>query len=335
MAGRVLLAAGALLALSGCAGWQNMLDTASADSSHVAWLTILFTILLVVIWAAVMVAVFVARRGRPGRELHDPLTIDPGFDRRTGYVVGSLVAATLVVVLVLTGLSYAGQRRLFGPREEAVTIRVTGHQWWWEVRYESQDSSRSFTTANEIHIPVGQPVNFKLNSSDVIHSFWVPSLTGKLDAITGRENQLRVTAERPGVYRGQCAEFCGLQHAHMGILVVAESQEEFERWRDGQIAQARQPEDDERRQGLAAFAAGPCAMCHTIRGTNAGGKIAPDLTHVGSRRYLAAGALPMSRGNLAAWIVDPHSIKPGVNMPTIKLSPDELNAISAYLESLK
>jgi cytochrome c oxidase subunit 2 len=335
MLARILLAGAALPALTGCSGWQNALDTASGDAGHIAWLTRLFTIVLGVIWAAVMVALFISRRGRPERGVQDPLSIDPGNDRRTGIVVGGLVLASLVVVLVLTGLSYAGQRRLFGPRDEAVTIRVIGHQWWWEVRYESQDSSRTFTTANEIHVPVGQPVNIKLNSTDVIHSFWVPSLTGKLDAITGRENQLRFTADRPGIYRGQCAEFCGLQHAHMGILVVAESHEEFDRWRDGQIASAKQPEDGELRQGLAAFAAGPCAMCHTIRGTNAGGKIAPDLTHVGSRRYLAAGALPMSRGNLAAWIVDPHSIKPGVNMPTIKLSADELNSISAYLESLK
>jgi cytochrome c oxidase subunit 2 len=238
-------------------------------------------------------------------------------------------------VLALTALSYAGQRRLFAVEEEAVTIRVTGQQWWWQLTYEDPDASRTFTTANEIHVPVGKPVKVKLNAADVIHSFWVPSLMGKQDLIPGRENDIRFVAERPGVYRGQCAEFCGLQHAHMGFLVVAEPQADFDRWRDEQIKAAEPPGDSERRTGLEAFLSKPCVMCHTVRGTPAGGRTGPDLTHVGGRRTLAAATLPMSRGNLAAWIVDPHGIKPGVNMPLIKLDPDELNSIAAYLEGLR
>jgi cytochrome c oxidase subunit 2 len=269
------------------------------------------------------------------RRIDDPLTSHPERDQRTAWVIAVLSGATLVTVLILTGISFVGQRRLFGPREEAVTIRVTGHQWWWDVRYEDDDPARTFTTANEVHLPLGKPVNIKLNSSDVIHSFWVPNLMGKLDLIPGRENQLRLTPDRAGIYRGQCAEYCGLQHAHMGFMVVVEPQEAFERWRNGQIAPAVQPEDDERKRGQAAFLSQPCVMCHSVRGTTAGGRVAPDLTHIGGRLTLAAGTLPVSRGNLAAWIVDPHGIKPGVNMPMIKLPPDDLNAISAYLEELK
>ncbi|GJE04405.1 Cytochrome c oxidase subunit 2 [Methylobacterium isbiliense] len=249
--------------------------------------------------------------------------------------MAGLTVATGVVVLVLTGLSYAGQRRLLGEEAAPVTIRVIGHQWWWEVQYEDPQPSRGFTTANEIHVPVGVPVQVKLESTDVIHSFWVPSLMGKQDLIPGRPSAIRFTAERPGVYRGQCAEFCGMQHAKMGLLVIAEEQADFARWRDGQVAPRPEPASDEARAGEAAFVAAPCSMCHQVRGTAAAGRNGPELTHVGSRRTLAAGTLPTSRGNLAAWIVDPHGIKPGVNMPLVKLDSDQLNSISAYLAGLK
>jgi cytochrome c oxidase subunit 2 len=331
---RLAIAALGLSGLTSCSGWQNALDPASGDAEHISWLFWLFVAVLGAIWALVMVVLGLALMMR-SRRIDDPLTSHPERDQRTAWVIAVLSGATLVTVLILTGISFVGQRRLFGPREEAVTIRVTGHQWWWDVRYEDHDPARTFTTANEIHLPVGKPVNIKLNSSDVIHSFWVPNLMGKLDLIPGRENQLRLTADRAGIYRGQCAEYCGLQHAHMGFMVVIEPQEAFERWRNGQIAPAAQPDDEERKRGQAAFLSQPCVMCHSVRGTTAGGRVAPDLTHIGGRLTLAAGTLPVSRGNLAAWIVDPHGIKPGVNMPMIKLPPDDLNAISAYLEGLK
>jgi cytochrome c oxidase subunit II len=322
------------IALSGCRGWQSALDPQGPQAHELAWLFWLFTWVLGAIWVAVMIALAVAlavrRRPRP-----DPLAVDTARERRYTAVVATLAVATGVTVLVLTGLSYRSQRNLFRVEEEAVTIRVTGHQWWWEITYEDPDPSRTVATANEIHIPVGKPVKIKLASADVIHSFWVPSLMGKQDLIKGQENDIRLVADRPGIYRGQCAEFCGLQHAHMSILVIAEPPEEFERWRDAQIKSADPPSDPERQKGEAAFLSKPCVMCHSVRGTPAGGKVAPDLTHVGSRRAIAAGTLAMSRGNLAAWIVDPHGIKPGVNMPTIKLEPDELNAVAAYLEGLK
>jgi cytochrome c oxidase subunit 2 len=163
----------------------------------------------------------------------------------------------------------------------------------------------------------------------------VPSLAGKLDLIPGRQNQIEVRADRAGIYRGQCAEFCGDQHAHMGMLVVAEPREDFERWRNHQIAAAETPDDPERKRGQEVFLSKPCIMCHQVRGTSAGGRVAPDLTHVGSRRTIAAGTLETTRGNLAAWIIDPQSIKPGVHMPVIKLEPEEVQPLAVYLEGLK
>jgi cytochrome c oxidase subunit II len=252
-----------------------------------------------------------------------------------GVTVAAAVGLTLLTVLSLTGLSYAYQKELFEKRQDVLTIKITGHQFWWQVDYEDADASRRFTTANEIHIPVGQPVLLKLESSDVIHSFWVPSLTGKQDLIPGRQNTLQIQADREGVYRGQCAEFCGWQHAHMSMLFVAHGKEEFERWRAQQIKAAEPPSDPERQKGQSIFLSSPCVMCHSVRGTPAGGKVAPDLTHLGSRKTIAAGTLPMSRGNLAAWIVDPQGIKPGVDMPLIKLKPEEIDPLVTYLEGLK
>jgi cytochrome c oxidase subunit 2 len=183
-------------------------------------------------------------------------------------------------------------------------------------------------------VPVGVPVRIHGTSVDVIHSFWVPSLHGKMDLIPGRQTQIWVQADRPGVYRGQCAEFCGYQHAHMGFVVVAEPREQFDAWLDAQRAPAAEPADDEERLGRDVFVNGTCAMCHTIRGTPAASRTGPELTHVGSRATLAAGTLPNQRGHLAGWIVDPQGIKPGVRMPQNRLAPHELNALLAYLEHL-
>lgn len=329
----VLLLSSALL-LTGCNLVQSPLNPVSPQARDLLWLFWIFSAVLAAIWLAVMLALLMSLRAR--RDVGtDPLAADPHRESRATMLVAGLAVATGLTVLVLTGLSFAGQRRLFGNETAAVTIRVLGHQWWWEFQYEDPDPSRRFNTANEIHVPVGQPVLIKLESTDVIHSFWVPSLMGKVDLIPGRQNILRFTAERAGIYRGQCAEFCGLQHAKMGMLVVVDEPEAFAQWRDAQVQPRLEPATDEARAGEQAFVAAPCSMCHQVRGTGAAGRNGPELTHVGSRRTLAAGTLPMSRGNLAAWIVDPHGIKPGVNMPLVKLDPGELNTISAYLEGLK
>jgi cytochrome c oxidase subunit 2 len=331
---RAIGVAALTLTLAACRGWQSALDPQGPEARHLADLFWIFTAVLTAVWVLTMLALVAAlRRRRPAGA--DPLATDPATEGRMTAVVATAVALTAITVLVLTGVSYATQKRLFSTKADGLTIRIIGHQWWWEVRYEDPEPYKTFTTANEIHIPVGEPVKVKLNSSDVIHSFWVPTLTGKQDLITGRENEIQFTAEREGVYRGQCAEFCGWQHAHMGMLVVAKPKEEFERWREHQISAAESASDPERQRGQEIFLSKPCIMCHQVRGTPAGGRVAPDLTHVGSRQYIAAGTLPMSRGNLAAWIVDPQGIKPGVHMPLIKIEPEEIDPLVSYLEGLK
>lgn len=320
--------------LGGCSGWQSALDPKGPEAQHLADLIRLFTTLCTAIWVFVMLALLVGllRQHRPRPE---PLALNPPRERRTMAVVVGLTIATALVVLTLSALSYASQRKLYAKEPAGLEILVIGHQWWWELRYQDQRPDRTFTTANEMHIPVGTPVRLKLQSSDVIHSFWAPSLAGKMDLIPGQENELQFTASRPGVYRGQCAEFCGWQHAHMGLLVHARPKEEFEAWRADQIKPAETPSEPERQRGQDLFLSKACVMCHTIRGTLAGGKVAPELTHVASRRYLAAATLPMSRGNIAAWIVDPQGIKPGANMPLTRIEPDELDPLVSYLAGLR
>jgi cytochrome c oxidase subunit 2 len=242
---------------------------------------------------------------------------------------------TVVIISGLTIASFATTHALSEAKPGDLTIKVDGQQWWWQITYINSDPSRSFNTANEIHIPVGRNVRFQLEAGDVIHSFWVPSLAGKQDLIPGRSNELTIRADRPGVYRGQCAEFCGLQHSHMAVFVIAESPDDYAHWVDAQRQQAADSSDQEVQAGKAVFMSKPCAACHTIRGTTALGTTGPDLTHVGSRQTIAAGLFDTTRGSLAAWIADPQTLKPGNNMPMVPLSSDELRQVSAYLASLK
>ena len=223
----------------------------------------------------------------------------------------------------------------------ALAIEVTGYQWWWNVRYESSDSSQVFDTANEIHVPVGRPIRIDLRAADVIHSFWAPTLTGKQDLIPGQDNVLWFTARRVGQYRGQCAEFCGWQHAHMAFLVIAESEADFQAWRASQIKSANSALDPDASlagkssQGEHIFMTRGCALCHAIRGTDACGRTGPDLTHLASRRTLAAGTLPNTKQDLLDWIADPQSIKPGNKMPKVPMDRSELDALSEYLRTLQ
>jgi cytochrome c oxidase subunit 2 len=276
-------------------------------------------------------AIALLRRRRAPAE---PLMIDAARQRRMSAVVTLAVGLTVVVISIFTLGSFFATRPLAGP-SDAITIEVRGFQWWWNVSYLDEHGTALFAAANEIHVPVGRAVRLHLGAADVIHSFWVPSLAGKQDLIPGRDNTLIFTALRPGVYRGQCAEFCGLQHAHMALDVVAHEAAEFEAWRSRQQQNAAAPADDEQRAGQQVFMAKACSACHAVRGTAAAGALGPDLTHVGSRRTIAAGALQTTRGALAAWIADPQTIKPGNNMPMVPLTPDELNAVSAYMANLK
>lgn len=215
----------------------------------------------------------------------------------------------------------------------ALTVQVSASQWWWALRYDAEQPSRTFTSANEIHIPVGQPVRFEVTSTDVIHSFWVPKLGGKIDVIPGQTNVTWLQADRPGIYRGQCAVFCGAEHARMALRVIAQSPADFRAWQESQLADAPRPATPEQQQGEQVFQS-HCAACHTIRGSNAGGLVGPDLSHLMSRRTLAAGVLPNTPGNLAGWIVHAQSIKPGSRMPDQTLSGPQLATLMAYLQTL-
>jgi cytochrome c oxidase subunit II len=203
--------------------------------------------------------------------------------------------------------------------------------WWWEVRYPEQ----SIIIANEIHIPAGEPVKLELASVDVIHSFWVPQLHGKRDMIPGIENVFTIQADEPGVYRGQCGEYCGTQHANMAFHVVAHPRDEFDAWRAERTKPRTEPATAEERRGFEVFMNAGCAQCHAVRGTQAKGNVGPDLTHLGSRRTIGAALLPNTRGNLAGWIADPQAIKPGVKMPRSYLPADDLLDLVTYLESLQ
>ena len=228
--------------------------------------------------------------------------------------------------------SFFVERRTFAaPPEKALEIQVTGHQWWWQVRYPDAQ----VTTANEIHIPIGQPVEIRATSTDVLHSLWIPQLSGKLDLMPDRQASMVIQASQPGIFRGECAEFCGVQHAHMNLIVVADSAEQFTQWLGGQQTVPPAPTDPNLRKGQQAFLGSACVYCHAIRGTNASGTLGPDLTHLASRQTIGAGMLPNSRGNLAGWIVDAQGIKPGNRMPPMQLEGDQPQAILDYLESLK
>jgi cytochrome c oxidase subunit 2 len=253
---------------------------------------------------------------------------------RRPVVIGVAVSTLLLIVLIVA--DFLTDRRLSQlPLKDAVRIEVTGHMWWWGARYLDDEPSRIFSTANEVHVPAGKPVILKLNSADVIHSFWAPSLHGKKDLIPGRTALLQFRVDKPGVYRGQCAEFCGFEHALMAFTVVADPPAQYEAWAARQRLPAPQPATELQKAGLAVFMRSTCAMCHTVAGTDAGARLGPDLTHLASRGMLASGTLPNTREYLAAWILDPQRFKKGTSMPPTPLSAADLNALMAYLETLK
>lgn len=249
-----------------------------------------------------------------------------GFVLVLGVVIpGAILAATFG----LTVGSLASSSDPPTPTE--VTVEVTGHRWWWEVRYPEA----GFTTANEIHVPTGTPVRLRLKTADVLHSFWVPELMPKVDLLPRRVNETWFSADSTGVYRGQCAEYCGLQHAHMAFRIVAEPQAEFDAWLERQSQDAIEATTELERQGREVVETSTCATCHTVRGTSADGTEGPDLTHVGSRDRLGAGAIPNDFGHMSGWVANSQTVKPGNAMPPQQLSPDELRAVVTYLQSLE
>jgi cytochrome c oxidase subunit II len=250
----------------------------------------------------------------------------------TRIIVWAGILVPAVILLIVFAATARTLRVLATPeRAEELTIHVIGHQWWWEVIYPQQ----GFETANELHIPVGRPVQIVLSTQDVIHSFWVPELHGKLDMIPGRTNAYWLQADEPGEYWGECAEFCGIQHAKMAFVVVAEPEAEFTAWLAQQQQPATAPTAALEQEGEQIFLGSTCVQCHAIKGTQATGELGPDLTHLASRRTLGAGALPNNPGSLSGWIANPQHIKPGNLMPASNLTGSELQALLAYLATLE
>jgi cytochrome c oxidase subunit 2 len=320
---------------------QSMWHASGANAAHIRELGIFFGILLGVIFLIVVgLALLSLKRRHRGIE-QEPLEGSHQPSERTEArfrtVVGVATAFTVLVLLGLTVVSVSIGKSVSASvaPPNSLLIEVTGTQWWWKIRYASSDASRTLLTANEIHIPVGRPIAIRGNSDDVIHSFWVPSLQGKRDLIPGRTTLEWLQADHPGEYRGQCAEFCGLQHAHMAFWVIAEPPEQFNAWMENQLKPAVDPVDDQAIRGRQVFLSSACVLCHTIRGTDAAAQPGPDLTHFGSRKTIAAGTLPNNKGNLAGWIADPQNIKPGTHMATVPIQPAEMQPLIDYLESLK
>lgn len=300
------------------------------ESNGLLWGLIWLSIAVVVIIVALVVA-GIARRGGRGRQMATTPVSRSGNGTPLIYVGVGISALVLIVYTGWTVSTMASISR--PPHPAALAIDVIGHQWWWEVRYDNPPGGRAFTTANEIHIPVGVPVHFNLTTTDVIHSFWVPALGGKTDMIPGRTNRAWLEADRPGVFRGQCSEYCGTEHAEMALRIVADPPAAFAAWLHDQAADPRPLASAIAEDGRHTFEL-RCGACHTVRGTAANGTFGPDLSHLMSRATLAAGMIANTPGNLGGWIADPGRIKPGVLMPALPLSGPELNAVTAYLATL-
>lgn len=306
-------------------GWPPpVLDPAGPFAGPVATVASVLFVMGAVVLILVLIALGVALFG------------PPRWKRRVAGEKLVWIGGLAFPVVVLTGLLIYGlsvtARVADAPRPGEMRVRVTGEMWWWRVAYLDDQGREVVQDANEVHIPAGRPVVLELESADVIHSVWIPRLGGKTDMIPGRRNFMRLQADAPGVYAGQCAEYCGGPHALMGLVVVAHAPADFAAWRLKQAA----PAAASTLPGAAVFTASGCGACHTIRGTEANGLAGPDLTHVGSRQTLGAGILPNNQGTMAGWIADSQGIKPGNRMPSYSvLSGQELRDVAAYLESLK
>ena len=331
-----------ILFLSGCGGGvQSALNPTGPQALNVSklWWLMFYVCGLVFVLVLVVTCVAFLRRGERTASMDNNPVLHPPehSEARKRYIVISATAVTIVILFVFLIESFFIGRGMTAElsRKQGISIELTGHQWWWEVRYLNVDASNIFTTANEIHIPVGVPVSFTLKSTDVIHSFWVPNLSGKKDLIPGKVATIWLQADQPGLYRGQCAEYCGHQHAHMALLVIAEPEQQFEDWTRNQIQSAPAPGSEAQKRGQQVFLSSTCVMCHAIGGTPAGSVFGPNLTHVGSRQTIAAATMTNTRDHLSQWVTNSQVVKPGNRMPPNNLSSDDLQAVLDYLQSLK
>ena len=322
--------------VSGCRGFHSALDPAGPQAARIAHLFWLFTWVSVAVY--VITILFVAIAIVRGRRNAEP-DVSEARERRleVGVTAASVLTVLILFVLLVASVGTGSAVGTFGqddPRQ--LEVLVTGHQWWWDVKYpDALLPSAAITDANEIHIPIHTPVLLRVDTRDVIHSLWIPNLHGKRDLIPGRVNKLWIEADRAGIYRAQCAEFCGLQHAHMALVVFAQNPEEFARWKSAASQGAVTPATPAAIRGQQVFMDAPCGKCHNVVGVDAYGSLGPDLTHLASRRTIGAGTLLNNRGNLAGWISNAPAIKPGVLMPPNVMSAGELQDLLAYLGSLK
>jgi cytochrome c oxidase subunit 2 len=331
---RARLAPVCLLGLAACSGVQSPLAPAGeqAASQYSLFVLMLWVcgIMYVLVMGFLALALLRVMRGGAAEPMLD--APDRGLHRSL-YAWAGII---LVGLTTLAGGSFLVDRTLAAAHtHEALEVRVTAHQWWWRIAYRDPATGGWVETANELHLPAGRTARIALGSADVIHSFWVPNVAGKMDVIPGRANAIDVTPHRLGWFRGQCAEFCGMQHAKMAFDVKVDTPAEFAAWLAAQARAAAAPADPVAARGMQVVTQGQCAACHVVRGTAAAGRAGPDLTHVGARRSIAAGTLPMNRGNLQGWIVQPQALKPGTMMPTVTLEPADADAVAHYLETLK
>lgn len=328
------------LVLGGCSiqNYQSIYGNAAAEAQQFNALFIIFLVICAIMYVLVigfLIAGIVRRsRAEPANVVEDGRHHETNPLLRPGLIGWGALIGTGLVALAIASF-FADRSMANAAAHEKLAIDITANQWWWDVTYNSADVSKSLRTANELHLPVGVPVRIRLHSNDVIHSFWVPSFAGKQDLIPGRDNDITIMPTKVGIYRGQCAEFCGTQHAKMALVVNVDSYGDFIKWWRHQLQDAPTPTTPLAMSGYQYVTTHQCSLCHNIAGTPASATVGPDLTHLASRRSIAAGALPMSKGNLYGWVEDPQSIKPGAKMPTIGLEPKELHAVVAYLETLK
>jgi cytochrome c oxidase subunit 2 len=339
---RAILFAGMTLVFHGCTGSQSALDAAGVQASTIAKLWWLFFVVCAAVYVAVMIFLLLPLRNRRSAAgvIHSDLPIlKPKAEQQKSlaWVVSGCLALTALIVFWLSLSDFFTQRVLgaLAREKDPLRVRVTGQQWWWKIEYKQTISSNMVTDANELHIPVGRAVELELVSSDVIHSFWVPNLHGKRDLVTGHPTKIWIRADRKGIFEGQCAEFCGMQHAKMRLLVVAEEPAKFDQWFHAQQQTARVPETETQKRGYAVFMSRTCIMCHNISGTPANGQLGPDLSHVGSRPRVAGAYLQNTRSNLVHWVLNAQEIKAGSRMPQHHLGMDEVECLADYLESLK
>jgi cytochrome c oxidase subunit II len=318
--------AAVVLLLGGCAGSPSMLDPQSPQADHISALWWLMFAMAAAVFLIVtgLVVVAVVRRRRRDAEATTP-TRDRRFVVVGGLVVPGVILAVIAVATVRT------TNAVLSPAPGTVAIHVEGERWWWRVGYPDL----GVTTANEIHVPVGERVDITVTSDNVIHSLWVPQLDGKVDLIPGQTNHLAFTARTAGTFRGQCAEFCGIQHAHMAVQVIAEPRDRFDAWVAAQARPAATPGNEAAQRGQRLVETTSCAGCHRVAGTQADGDAGPDLTHVASRTTIAAGALANTPAEMHRWLAETQQVKPGALMPQLDLSADDIGDLVAYLQELR